>query len=95
MNPGKWEVWHAIKPNFGMEDVPLEECQLVAILGPEIAEELDDVFRLTNHIEEDWRNNKEIKITPEARRSTSVGDIVIDPNGAVWRCMSCGWEQVK
>jgi hypothetical protein len=96
MSPGKWEVLHAINPTFGMgKNPPLQEYQIVAVIGPETAKSLEDVFMLTNHIDYDWRKSRWIKTTPEAKRSTSVGDIVIDPKGTVWRCMSCGWEEVK
>lgn len=39
---------------------------------------LDDVFRLTNSIEDYWWNNEEVDAMVTKTRSTSVGDVIVD-----------------
>lgn len=88
----KYEVYHAVKPTFGMS-VPKfpEEYAKVAIVE---AGDLEDVFRLTNHIDEDWMKNPEVLETVGVRfRSTSVGDVVVDGDKIVWYCAACGWKK--
>jgi hypothetical protein len=45
---------------------------------------LDEAYQLTNHIETGWEENKKVKVVGMAKnhRSTSVGDILQDTNGA-------------
>lgn len=50
------------------------EYALVAIVA---SDDINDGFRLTNHIEEDWRNNEGVIALPGEHRSTSVGDIIV------------------
>ena len=54
--------------------------QLVAVVE---AETLEEVYRLINHIDHDWRENalvRTVAITPP--RSTSVGDVLVREDGA-------------
>ena len=87
----KYEVYHSINPTFfcdGSRKYP-EDYKKVAIVE---CNDLEDVFRLTNHIDEDWTTNPEIIETFGDRfRSTSVGDVVVDANGVVNRCDMIGW----
>ena len=87
------KVYHAVDPKFGMGEVKQEfpaDYELVATVETASVEE---AFRLTNHIDGDWRYNEGVKPTELARRSTSVGDIVVDMNGRIWECASCGWTE--
>ena len=54
---------------------------------------LDEAFRLTNHIEESWTENEEVGVYAEKVRSTSVGDILINDEG-VFIVAPCGFEKV-
>jgi hypothetical protein len=56
-------------------------------------ENLEDVFRLTNHIEGSWTENEGVGVWAENVRSTSVGDVLINDNG-VFVVAPCGFEKV-
>jgi hypothetical protein len=59
------------------------------------SEELDEIFQLTNHIDQSWWKNKGVKKLVQTEvRSTSVGDVVVLSNGTVWVCRSFGWDIV-
>lgn len=51
--------------------------------------DLDTAYRLTNHIDRDWTENEGVTLTGTRKvRSTSVGDVLVCPQGAymVARC---------
>lgn len=56
---------------------------------------LEDVFRLTNHIDRDWTGNPEIQAEGKEHRSTSVGDIVVTDTGDKYICQPLGWEKLE
>lgn len=58
-------------------------------------DEVDDAFRLTNHIDTEWQKNVGVSPASGRMRSSSVGDIVVDNEGNAHLCMSCGWETVQ
>ena len=84
----KVKVFHANNPTFGMGDAPKfpEEFTHVADVELPIISSLPDIYylnnaqdvayRLTNHIDTDWRENKEVTGLTENARSTSVGDVI-------------------
>jgi len=92
-NHPRWTVYHADNPNFGFGERPKfpQEYTKVALVA---CENIEDAFRLTNHIERDWKYNPEIIWYGARCRSTSVGDIVIDPDLGIWYCDSVGWEKL-
>lgn len=56
---------------------------------------LDEVFRLTNHILGDWRDNPEVRVLVEhAVRSTSVGDVIVRGDVA-WLVEPFGFSEVQ
>ncbi len=59
------------------------------------AENLDEVFRLTNTIDHDWQENEHV--TParpdQAERSTSTGDVIVLGDQA-WMVDSAGFSEV-
>lgn len=55
--------------------------------------ELEKAFRLTNHIDEDWQKNKEVTPTGHSRRSTSVGDILVQ-DSKHYVVESCGFREL-
>ena len=69
----------------------MEEYELVAEVD---AETIEDVFRLTNHIDIPWMKNPEVETSLAKSRSTSVGDIVEYPNGDRVICCSMGWYKL-
>ena len=61
-------------------------------------DERDIAFRLTNHIEDDWTENKQngITVLPGSHRSTSVGDIMEETEtGAMYVVAPMGFVKVE
>ena len=75
----KVKVYHANNPTFGMGDAPKfpEEFTHVADVElPDLNDAQDVAYRLTNHIDTDWRENEEVTALSDKARSTSVGDVI-------------------
>lgn len=94
----RFEVFHAKEPNFGMGE-PREfpkEYRHVATVSDSTVKTLDDVFRLTNHINKPWQCNVEVTLhlKKPLHRSTSVGDVVVDQDGQRWFCDTFGWKKI-
>lgn len=91
----RFEVYHATNPNFGMgkpKEFPKEYRHIATVR----CKNLDDVFRVTNHVDRPWHENPDIKMVwKEVPRSTSVGDIVVDQDGNQWRVESVGWKHLN
>ncbi len=65
--------------------------QLVALVE---ADSLEEVFRLTNHIDHDWRENALVKtMSPNPTRSTSVGDVIVQDDKA-WLVDRTGFRRI-
>jgi len=89
-----WTVYHAKDPNFGFGPqlkYP-DDYQKVAEVE---CENLEEVFRVTNHIDRSWTENPEVKWHAEQVRSTSVGDIVVDEKNNIFSCENIGWVQIN
>jgi len=90
----KFTVYHAKQPTFGFGEQPAfpEAYDKIAIVE---CEDVDDVFRATNHIDHDWRMNPEvIESFKDKVRSTSVGDVVEDEVGNKLYCDRIGWIEI-
>ncbi|MBW3243658.1 hypothetical protein KUV57_13380 [Epibacterium sp. DP7N7-1] len=59
------------------------------------AETIDRVFPLSNHIESDWTRGDAIRAAAVPARSTSMGDIVMDEDGALFSCAMVGWKPLE
>ncbi len=90
-------VYHKKNPDFSgaITHWPYGYAQVARVE----ATELGEVFQLTNHIDTDWTENKEVTLTyPGGKRSTSVGDVIIEldetDNGAdkLWAVMGMGFK---
>lgn len=71
-------VYHKIDPDFWTvpKEMAYRDYNLVARVK---CETLNDAFRLTNHIDDDWSMNTEVVWFKEpVSRSTSVGDVILD-----------------
>ena len=91
----QYKVYHAVEPTFGFGRTPKfpEEYKLVALVE---CKDLEDVFRATNHITEDWTENPEvIDLYANNIRSTSVGDVVEDENSVFNYCDHVGWKELE
>lgn len=99
MRAKRYHVYHRMHMDlmirFGdlPEQVAQSDYQEVAVVR---AEELEEVFTLTNHRSEDpWWRHPDVTPTSStpAYRSTSVGD-VIQQGRQVWIVQNVGWGQV-
>jgi hypothetical protein len=91
----KHTVYHKRRPDFkGLRNnnkkINLAEYDKVAVVK---AENVEDVFSLTNHVDRPWWTNKNISLIKQSR-STSVGDIV-ECEETFFYCDSIGWKEVK
>ena len=69
------------------------DYKAVAIIGDEDLD-LEDAFRLTNHIDQAWTKNEEVSTLGGMRqRSTSVGDIV-ELDGVLHLCANAGFQEI-
>jgi hypothetical protein len=70
--------------------------RIVAVVD---TDDLETAYRLTNHIDRDWRENPGVQVIPGAGlyRSTSVGDMALvvgkGPDSLHF-CASFGWEPI-
>jgi len=91
----KTRVYHAVGGNFRSARDPWAWCpsgfELVAELE---TEDLDKVFRLTNDCGEDWWLNKGVTAFVVPSRSTSVGDVIVLPNGQGYTVEPIGFRPV-
>jgi hypothetical protein len=56
---------------------------------------LEEIFRLTNHIDRPWWENDEVEVRKKGR-STSVGDVVVMPdNKTLYLCLAMGWKRYE
>ena len=85
-------VYHATEPTFGLSPLAPanfpEEFDNVAAVE---CDTLEQVFEMTNHITEDWRGNPGVKATTLAKRSTSIGDVVVS-DGVRYLCSATTWK---
>ena len=87
-----YEVWHARRPAFGLAPrrfpgefthVALVECR-----------DLDKAYELTNNLGWHWSKNPEVKAASDKLRSTSVGDVIIAPDGMAHSVESVGFAPI-
>lgn len=92
---GKFKVYQAktLADMFGpYPSLSLANYNEVATLE---CRDLDDAYRLTNHMDKDWTLNREILSCNATCRSTSVGDVIVQMDeGKAFRCMPYNWEEV-
>jgi len=74
-----FSVYHKKDPDFmEVPDAPdITEYDFVALVD---CEDVEDAFRLTNHIDRNWQENPEVvRTNPDMTsfRSTSVGDLIV------------------
>lgn len=89
----KFQVYHAVNPSFipQMMKFPAEYEKVAEVE----CEDLEDVFRVTNHINHNWTLNPQVTMYKAGGvRSTSVGDVVVDEHGKVFLCDMAGWKEI-
>lgn len=90
--PSVYEVWQARSPSFSLTAVhpefSSEKYELVARVE---CQHLGEAFELTNTIDHPWWENEGVEVLVRSR-STSVGDVIVDPDGQRHRCEPVGWS---
>jgi hypothetical protein len=91
-----FKVYHNALPSFmGNDAVVLEAFPRGFTHVANVdAENLDDVFQKTNHIDSDWTLNPGVTLTAMGMfgpRSTSVSDVVIIDDER-FTCQMAGWK---
>lgn len=89
----KYKIYHAIEHDFFGENIPPEFPEGYEHVATVDCDSLEEAFRLTNHIVDDWRLNLGVELTDPNKplRSTSVGDVVVTEVGRRWFCKFVGW----
>jgi hypothetical protein len=103
----KIQVYHAIKPTYGFGEAPGWPEEYVQVAEVDTTD-LDEAFKLTNHISKPWWENEKVTVVglerdPDGRgkhRSTSVGDVLVktgvtDAEDEVYRCANFGWTRIN
>jgi len=86
----KLKVYHAKEPNFRDDvEVPWDEDNFDLVAEVECGG-LEDVFYLTNHVDQAWWENPGVTCLKQSR-STSVGDVVVAEDGTRFLCRGTGW----
>jgi hypothetical protein len=89
-------IWHCLPENIGNpaeQNRPLwpEKYQKVAVVD---TDNLEEAFRLTQHIEEDWTRGSQVLWRWIGRtRSSSIGDVFVLEDQA-WIILSFGFEML-
>jgi len=92
----KWTlVFHACTPIFHSLERPLADIPAVyRFVAAVDTEDLEIAFQLTNHHEQVWQLNDGVIVHVGDCRSTSVGDVMVTPDGTAHRCCTWGWRQL-
>lgn len=98
------QVAHARNPNFGFprpeapDPVYPQDFEVVALVEVPPGQDADPdlAYQLTNHIDRSWWDNEGVTLVGKTEhRSTSVGDLVILPDGKILECNYHGWKERK
>jgi len=85
----KYDLFQARKPNFGLGPHPQWPEAFRQVAEVEV-EDLEEVFEATNgepmHPQVRW-------LVPDWR-TTSVGDVVVGPDGRAHRCEMIAWSDI-
>ena len=91
----RFTVYHAKNPTFGFPGAPAPTWpQDFACVARVEADDLEATYRLTNSIQGYWGDHRGVQTMGGPHRSTSVGDVVVAPDGTTWQCATAGWERV-
>jgi hypothetical protein len=88
-----FQVWHAKDPTFGLppplgryHEWPDDYAKIAVVM----AVNLEQVFAVT----QEWWAEDDVFFLEEPRRATSVGDVVVAPDGAIYRCERFDWSLI-
>lgn len=88
--------------NFRSQDFPKYPSDYTLVASVEVPpgatphQTLDYCFEKTNSIDRVWWENAGVTLLVKGgARSTSVGDVVVLPEGKVYCCAPIGWEEIN
>jgi len=86
-------VYHVVRPRFRSPDNPFAPIPAAFELVAEIeTDDLEEAFRLTNSEEQEWWFNDRVFARTDPCRSTSVGDVIVLPDGEAFIVNSWGYR---
>ena len=95
------DVYHAKNPDFGFgADTPkfpseFERVAYVFLKGiTNVDDALKAAYRLTNHIDKNWKENKGVIGFTGPQRSSSMGDVFQINHGKLYKVMSIGFGEM-
>ena len=92
-----FRLYHHHRPGGFLFPEELEFPQDYIAVADIEADDYVAVFYLTQNMIDPWVLNPcvlRVHVPPSTVRSTSVGDVVIDEEGNLFRCMPLGWRQL-
>lgn len=86
-------VYHSesMHDHFGNKEPIATDLNKVAVVN---TTDLEEAFKLTNHIEEDWTLNEGVTPLVFRARSTSCGDVMVK-DGKTYLVAMCGFKEVN
>jgi hypothetical protein len=89
-----FQVFHKKETHFEADRGPFVPMDFEMVAEVEAAD-LEQVFEKTNHIDRPWQKNEGVFALTDCARSTSVGDVVVDPEAAkAWVVDFCGFAEI-
>ena len=89
------KVYHVTTPNFrsngNLSKHASGKFELVADVD---TDDLNLAFRLTNDVGWNWWLNPEVSAYVKPCRSTSVGDVIVLPDGEAYVVLAAGFERL-
>ena len=91
------KVYHALDPTFGWGDSDPAWPDGYVLVADVSVDDPDMAYELTNTIDNYWWENDKVdqNFVGDGCRSTSVGDVLVMPDGRVLRCASFGWADIS
>jgi hypothetical protein len=90
-----FKVLHAKEPEFSVNPDDKFDSSKFTVVAEVTCLDIESAFGLTNHIHNNWEKNPECNVLSPRNRSTSVGDIIEEEDGAKFWCASAGWIKVQ
>ena len=105
MNPSRFDVYHRNElyqhptATFTMDEALTPDIvgwpDAYTLVASVECRNKERAYQLTQHIEGSWLDNPDARALTEKARSTSVGDIIVDPNDCVpWIVDEVGFQVV-
>jgi hypothetical protein len=90
-----FKVYHSKHHDFQVVDIAAFNEENYVLVAEVDAEHEDDAYKLTNTIHGPWVLNEEVRPTMPGRlRSTSVGDVIVSPDGTRLLVLPVGWRVI-